>query len=127
MTGYCASPVADFTLFGSGSMPVLVLTTIGRKSGRRRDTALTYMRDEDRLFLLGTNFGQPHHPAWSTNLLANPNASVTISGKVTPATASLLTGTEREHALSRFLVLPIYRRYRSRTDREPRLFALTRR
>ena len=115
------------TFFGSASMRVLVLTTMGRKSGQRRDTALTYMRDENRLFLLGSNFGQEHHPAWSLNLLANPNAWVTVGGKVIPVTATLLTGDSRERALARFLVLPIYRRYRLRTDRELRVFALTRR
>ena len=115
------------TLFGSASMPVLVLTAIGRKSGQPRDTSLTYMRDENRLFVLGTNFGQPHHPAWSSNLITNPDASVTIGGEVIPVTATLLTCDERQRALARFLVLPIYRRYRSRTDRELRLFALMRR
>ena len=115
------------TLFGSASMRVLVLTAIGHKSGQRRDIALTYMRDENRLFVLGSNFGQAHHPAWSSNLLTNPDASVIIGGEVIPVTAALLTGDERQRALARFLVLPIYRRYRSRTDREMRLFALMRR
>jgi deazaflavin-dependent oxidoreductase (nitroreductase family) len=108
-------------------MRVLLLTTIGRKSGRRYDSALTYMRDENRLFVVGSNFGQAHHPAWSSNLLAHPDASVTIGGVVIPVTATLLTGDERAHAWTRFLGLSIYRTYQSRTERELRLFALTRR
>ena len=115
------------TIVGSAAMRVLVLTTTGRKSGRRRDNALTYVRNEDRLFVVGSNFGQPHHPAWSSNLLAHPDASVTIAGTVIPVTATLLTGDGREHALARFLALSVYRRYQSRTDRELRVFALTRR
>ncbi|KZS85270.1 nitroreductase family deazaflavin-dependent oxidoreductase [Mycobacterium persicum] len=115
------------TIVGSAAMRVLVLTTTGRKSGRRRDNALTYIRDNDRLFVLGSNFGQPHHPAWSSNLLAHPEATVTIAGSVIPITATLLTGDQREHALALFLALSIYRRYQSRTDRELRVFALRRR
>jgi deazaflavin-dependent oxidoreductase (nitroreductase family) len=116
-----------YTFFGSAPMRVLVLTTIGRKSGERRDIALTYMRDESRLFVLGSNFGQAHHPAWSSNLLANPDAWVTIRGKEIPVTATLLTGADRESALARFLNVPIYRTYQARTERDLRLFALSRR
>jgi deazaflavin-dependent oxidoreductase (nitroreductase family) len=79
------------------------------------------------LFLLGSNFGQSHHPAWSANLLANPDAWVTIRGKVIPVTATLLTDVDRDRAQARFLTLPIYRAHLTSTDRDFRLFALTRR
>ncbi len=114
-----------YTLFGPTSMPELLLTTTGRKSGQPRLSALSYLRDGERLLVLGSNFGQQHHPAWSLNLIANPEAVVAINGIEIPVTAALLTGPEREAGLARFLAYPMYQAYRTRTDRELRLFALT--
>lgn len=114
-----------YTLFGPTSMPELLLTTTGRKSGQPRLSALSYLRDGERLLVLGSNFGQQHHPAWSLNLLANPEATVAINGIEVPVTATLVTGPERDAGLARFLAYPMYQAYRTRTDRELRLFALT--
>ncbi|PND59299.1 nitroreductase [Mycobacterium sp. ENV421] len=114
-----------YTLFGPTSMPELLLTTTGRKSGQPRLSALSYLREGERLLVLGSNFGQQHHPAWSLNLLANPEAVVAINGIEIPATATLVTGPERDAGLARFLAYPMYQAYRTRTDRELRLFALT--
>lgn len=116
-----------YTLFGPTSMPELLLTTTGRKSGQPRVSALSYLRDGDRLLILGSNFGQQHHPAWSMNLIADPNAVVAINGIEIPVTATLLSGAEGEPGLQRFLAYPMYQSYRTRTDRDLRLFALTRR
>lgn len=114
-----------YTLFGPISMPEMLLTTIGRKSGQRRISALSFLRDGDRLLVLGSNFGQQHHPAWSSNLLANPDATAVIGGGEVPVTATLLAGDERERGLQRFCEYPMYRAYLTRTDRHLRLFALT--
>ena len=116
-----------FTLFGPLSMPELLLTTTGRKTGAPRTAALSYVRDGDRLLVLGSNFGQARHPAWSSNLLSTPDADVTMSGEQIPVTAALLAGAERDAALQRFLRYPMYRAYQTRTDRDMRVFALTRR
>jgi len=116
-----------YTLFGPTSLPELLLTTTGRKSSQPRMAALSYLRDGDRLLVLGSNFGQQHHPAWSANLLADPEAEVAINGTEIPVTATLLTGRERDRALQRFLAYPMYKSYRTRTDRELRVFALSRR
>ena len=113
-----------YTLFGPISMQELLLTTIGRKSGQQRVSPLSYVRDGDRALVLGSNFGQEAHPAWSSNLLANPEASVKMGGIEIPVTATLLTGDERESGMQKFLAYPMYRSYLSRTDRELRLFAL---
>ena len=77
--------------------------------------------------MLGSNFGQQHHPAWSANLLADPEAEVAINRTEIPFTATLLTGRERDRALQRFLAYPMYKSYRTQTDRELRVFALSRR
>lgn len=78
-TGYCEYPRGD-SLLSDPRLRVLVLTTVGRKTGRDHSTALTYIHDNNRLLVLGSNFGQPHHPSWSSNLLAHPQATVTIRG-----------------------------------------------
>jgi deazaflavin-dependent oxidoreductase (nitroreductase family) len=117
-----------FTIFGPIGVPLLLLTTTGRKSGQRRQIPLTYMREGDRLFLVGSNFGQAHHPAWSSNLLADPNAWVSMGGKEIPVTATQVTGAERDRIFRKFAdYASNYDAYRGRTDRELRVFALTRR
>jgi deazaflavin-dependent oxidoreductase (nitroreductase family) len=117
-----------FTIFGPFGVPLLLLTTTGRKSGQRRQTPVTYMREGDRLFLVGSNWGQGRHPAWSSNLLADPNAWVTMGGREIPVVATQLTGPERERIFGKFAdYARNYDAYRGRTDREFRLFELTKR
>jgi len=89
-----------FTIFGPLRVPLLLLTTTGRKTGQRRQTPLTYMREGDRLFLVGSNFGQARHPAWSSNLLADPNAWVTMGGREIPVVATQLTWPRNADASS---------------------------
>jgi deazaflavin-dependent oxidoreductase (nitroreductase family) len=117
-----------FTIFGPIGAPLLLLTTAGRKSGERREIPLTYMREGDRLFLVGSNWGQATHPAWSWNLLADPNAWVTMGGKEIAVVATQLTGTEHDRIFRKFADYAAnYDAYRGRTDRELRVFELARR
>ena len=114
-----------YTVLGPFGLQVLVLTTVGRKSGQRRQSPLIYTRDDDRLYLFGSNFGQAAHPAWTSNLLANPDAWVTMGGREIPVVATLLAGDEYDHAFGLFMnYLKAYPAYRSRTDRAIRVFAL---
>ncbi|MCB9409605.1 nitroreductase family deazaflavin-dependent oxidoreductase [Mycolicibacterium sp.] len=114
-----------YTALGPLGLQILVLTTIGRKSGQRRESPLLYTRDGDRLYLFGSNFGQSTHPAWSSNLLANPDAWVTMGGKEIPVRARQLSGDEYDRADARFMTyLKAYPAYRTRTDRDIRIFEL---
>jgi deazaflavin-dependent oxidoreductase (nitroreductase family) len=117
-----------FTIFGPLGVPLLLLTTTGRKTGQRRQIPLTYLREGDRLFLVGSNFGQARHPAWSSNLLADPNAWVTMGAREIPVIATQLTGPESERVFRRFAdYARNYDAYRGRTDRDLRVFELTKR
>jgi deazaflavin-dependent oxidoreductase (nitroreductase family) len=117
-----------YTVLGPLGLQVLALTTIGRKSGQRRISPLIYTRDGDRLYLFGSNFGQASHPAWTSNLLANPDAWVSMGGQEIAVRATRLSGDEYDHACDLFMnYLKAYPAYRSRTDREIRVFALDRR
>lgn len=116
-----------YTVLGPFGLQILLLATVGRKSGERRQSPLIYTRDGDRLYLFGSNFGQSAHPAWSSNLLANPDAWVTMGGKEIPVVATALSGDEYDHATELFMrYLRAYPAYRTRTDRGIRVFALDR-
>lgn len=116
-----------YTALGPFGLQMLLLTTIGRKSGQRRQTPLIYTRDGARLFLFGSNFGQAAHPAWSSNLMANPEAWVTMAGQEIPVLATQLAGADYDHAVALFMdYLKAYPAYLNRTDRDIRVFALTR-
>ena len=115
------------TIFGPLGVPLLLLTTTGRKTGQRRQIPLTYMREGDRLFLV-EQLWQAHHPAWSSNLLADPNAWVTMGGREISVTATQLTGPESERIFRKFAdYARNYDAYRGRTDRDLRVFELTKR
>ncbi|MFE3191576.1 nitroreductase/quinone reductase family protein [Nocardia sp. NPDC059240] len=117
-----------YTVLGPIGAPVILLTTVGRKSGQPRTTPLLYVHDGDTLYVVGSNFGQAHHPAWTGNLLATPAAEVAIAGQHIPVTASLIDDEDRKQAIyERFEeTTEAYTAYRNRTARDLRIFALTR-
>jgi deazaflavin-dependent oxidoreductase (nitroreductase family) len=78
-----------------GGMPVLLLTTTGRRSGRLRTTPLTYFEDGDDLVVVASNGGEDSPPAWWLNLRAKPRATITIGSGSRAVTAR--RATEEEH------------------------------
>ncbi|UGT40447.1 nitroreductase family deazaflavin-dependent oxidoreductase [Nocardia yamanashiensis] len=117
-----------YTVLGPIGAPLILLTTTGRKSGQPRTTPLLYVHDGDTLYVIGSNFGQAQHPAWTGNLLADPHGEVTIAGERIPVTATLITDEERKREIfARFEeTTEAYTAYRNRTTRDLRIFALTR-
>lgn len=104
---------------------VLVLTTIGRKTGRRRQVPVLYLTDGPNLWVVASNYGAEKHPAWSANLLANPDASVIVRGEERAVRARLASEEERRALWPRLLELyPAWKAYASWTDRSFRLFCL---
>lgn len=59
-------------------LPILILTTKGKKTGRTRVKALTYLPYGKDFAMIASNFGEDHHPAWWINLRAEPTATVQI-------------------------------------------------
>lgn len=115
-----------FTILGPIAAPVVLLSTTGCKSGKIRSSPLLYYREDDRLFVVGSNFGQEHHPAWTSNLLKEPRATVAIGGKRIPVTATPVTGPEKVRIYSAFAdIARAYSEYQNRTDRDMRMFALS--
>lgn len=117
-----------YTLLGPIGDPPLLLTTTGAKSGLQRTVPLLYVRDGARLLVIGSNFGQAHHPTWTANLRAHPDAVVAIGGSEIPVRGIELAGEERTRAVELFVrMASVYSEYLRRTDREIRVFALERR
>ena len=79
----------------SPGQPILLLITLGAKSGRRRATPLLYLPDGDRLVVVASAGGRPRHPAWYYNLQAHPQATVFVRGRAAEYVASEARGEER--------------------------------
>ena len=115
-----------YTILGPIGAPTMLLTTTGAKSGLPRTTPLLFGRDGDSIVVVGSNFGQGHHPAWTGNLIKHPRAVVTIGGTEIPVDAELLEGPDAEAAYKVMTDLAsTYAAYRTRTDRQIRVFRLT--
>ncbi|WP_040828608.1 nitroreductase/quinone reductase family protein [Nocardia jiangxiensis] len=117
-----------YTALGPVGAPALLLTTTGRRSGQPRTTPLLYAHAGDVLYLIGSNFGGEHHPAWTSNLLAHPEAVITIAGERIPVHTELLQDAERKaEVFAQFeQISQAYTAYRGRTSRELRIFAVRR-
>jgi deazaflavin-dependent oxidoreductase (nitroreductase family) len=109
-------------------LPSLVLTTTGAKSGEPREAPLATLPVEGGFLVVGSNFGREKHPAWTGNLLKNPEATVSYKGQRIPVTARLLDDDEKEAVWPQLTTLwPTYDRYVERSGRNLRVFRLERR
>ena len=107
-------------------VPSLVLHTTGAKTGAPRDSALMYTPDgRGRAIVAGTSFAQERHPAWTYNLLAHPDAAITVRGRRMPVRATPIAAEERDAAWARIEAQwPGYRAYERESGRVVRLFRL---
>lgn len=101
-------------------MPVLMLTTTGRKTGKRRTTMLTSpVQDGDRLVLVASYGGDDRHPTWFLNLRDDPDVEVTINGATRPMRARVASADEKEQLWPRVVAAHSgYAQYQQRTDRD---------
>lgn len=113
-------------LLGQKLMPSLMLFSTGHKTGMSRQTPLTCVPEADGAFIVtGSNYGRPHHPTWTENLLHDPQASVGYLGRRIPVTARLLEADDRAEVLPAvYAVWPIYQDYIERSGRHVRVFRL---
>ena len=82
---------------GTGfGMPVVILTTTGRKSGKKRTTMLTApIHDDQRVVLVASYGGDDRHPAWYLNLRDNPDVELEIKGDKRAMRARVASADEK--------------------------------
>jgi F420H(2)-dependent quinone reductase len=100
-------------------MPVLLLTTTGRRSGKPRTTPLTFFRDGANLVVIASNGGADRPPDWSLNLEKNPRAVVRIGTGELTVQARTATPEERDRLWVRITATYSgYARYQEKTARQ---------
>lgn len=115
-----------FVAFGLRDLPSMLITTTGRKSGQARTNPLLYVPDGDGYAVIGSNWGQQQQPAWALNLVAEPRAVITVSGRKIGVTATLADGAERDRLFALLLAMwPAYATYTERaSNRDIKVFRL---
>ena len=113
-------------------LPVLLNETVGRRSGERRETALTYLPhrapDGDAFVVIASVLGEPRHPAWYLNLEADRKIAITVGRDRIAVEARDAEGEEREQIWDDLIARsPDYAQYRTRTDRVIPVVVLERR
>ncbi len=97
----------------------LVLHTTGRRSGRDRQTPLSYMKDGDAFVVLASNGGAPRDPDWYHNLEARPETEVELAGTRIGVRAETVSGSDRERLWRRAVrTFPGYAGYERRATRQ---------
>ncbi|OON75580.1 nitroreductase family deazaflavin-dependent oxidoreductase [Streptomyces tsukubensis] len=106
-------------------MPVIVLTTLGAKSGKIRKTPLMRVEHDGKYAVVASLGGAPKHPVWYFNISANPDVELQDGPVRKDYTAREATGDEKakwwEWAVEAY---PPYAEYQEKTDREIPLFVL---
>ena len=96
----------------------LVLTTVGRRSGRTRSVVLQFFRDGESIIVAAANDGGATHPAWYLNLTSTPEAQVEVTGRRLEVRAEELPPDEATEWWTRIVARsPDYERYARATAR----------
>jgi deazaflavin-dependent oxidoreductase (nitroreductase family) len=108
-----------------GKSPILLLNTVGRKSGKKRTTPLLYIMDGEDFVLIASKGGAPTHPAWYLNLMANPDVTVEVGDREVKVRAEEVSGAEKTRLWQKMVEMyPTYDDYQTRTEREIPLLIL---
>ena len=89
--------IAQYRADGGASMgdrPLVLLTTVGRKTGMPRTTPMMFVRDDERIFVVASNAGAPEDPQWYRNLIEDPSVTVELPGEEFKARATPLDGAD---------------------------------
>jgi deazaflavin-dependent oxidoreductase (nitroreductase family) len=100
-------------------MPVLLLNTTGRKTGKKRTTVLTYNTDGEDILLVASNGGVPRHPVWYLNLEADPDVEIEMGPRTERRRARTATEEEKERLWPGIVeTYGGYGRYQDRAQRD---------
>lgn len=124
MTDWNSKIIAEFRAnsgrvggpFEGASM--LLLHTIGARSGEERVNPVVYQRVDDAVAIFASKAGAPTNPAWFHNLVANPDVTVEIGVETLPMRARVAQGEERDRIFARQKeVMPGFADYEAKTER----------
>ena len=116
------------TSMGPPSMPMLTLTTMGRRSGRPRSVHLACLEREGDYLVVASAMGQDRHPAWRYNIEANPEVEIQVCGNCFAARAQVLADVEKQAVWGDILeAIPQMNVYEARTERNIPVIRLSRR
>ena len=106
--------------------PVLILTTVGRKTGKKRTTPVLYLRDGDRIMIVASNGGRDQEPSWWTNLQHDHHAEVRIKSEKRKMIARKASEEEKSDFWPLLTKMyPAYSDYQRKTKREIPVVILT--
>jgi deazaflavin-dependent oxidoreductase (nitroreductase family) len=113
-------------LFGRmGKSPILLLNTVGRKTGRKRTSPLLYVMDGEDFVVIASKGGAPTHPAWYLNLIANPEATVELGDREVRVEAEVADPEDKPRLWQKMVEMyPTYDDYQRKTEREIPLLVL---
>lgn len=124
---YEASGGTEAATLRDTGMPIIVLTTVGAKSGKLRKTALMRVEHEGVYAVVASRGGTPQHPQWYWNLVAHPDVELQDGPEKHDYLAREVTGDEKaiwwERAVAAY---PPYADYQTRTTRQIPVFVLER-
>ncbi len=107
---------------------ILLLDTVGRRSGEPHTAPLIFRPDGDRFVIVASKGGMPEHPALFLNLEANPETEIQVLDERIPVRMTVAEGAERERLWKRMTeVWPDYDAYQEKTDRQIPIVVLERR
>jgi deazaflavin-dependent oxidoreductase (nitroreductase family) len=105
---------------------LLLLHTVGAKSGQERINPVAYVTDGDRLVIIASKGGAPTHPAWYYNLLAHPLVTVEVGTEQFQAQAAVASEPERTRLYNKMVeMMPGFAEYQSKTTRVIPVITLT--
>lgn len=98
--------------------PMLLLTTIGAKSGEARLNPLVYGLDGDQMFVIASKAGAPTHPHWYLNLKANPEVTLEVGSQKFTARAVEASEPERTRLFNQMAeAMPVFKTYEAKAGR----------
>ena len=110
--------IAEFRTNG-GKDSLIILTTIGAKSGLHRTTPLVYTADGDRIIVIASKGGSPSHPDWYHNLVAHPEATVELGTEQFQVRATIAEGEERQRLFDEMAAqFPFFHNYQESVTRQ---------
>ena len=102
-----------------GKVPVLLLTTTGRKTGKQRTLPLIYIMDDSAYVITASAGGADTHPGWFFNIRNNPQATIQVKDKRINVTAEIAGKEKKSELWTRLIeVAPNFAGYQKRTSRE---------